>query len=393
MQDYHPSMERQATVGPRDTGHSPIRPWTSASPSWDERADELSSETWSLLQRLPKAELHLHLDGALRVDTAFELARDRAPSSLGGVLTREAVMRCLVGPRVVRDQAELLEGYELPVQLMQDTYALERITSELVEDIAADGTRYAEIRWAPTLHTARGLSLDAGITAVVRGARMGMRRAPGVVIRLVAVVMRSHPPEQGAAMAEAAARFIDDGLTGFDIAGPEAAFPDPLLHRRAFEIARSAGLGITVHAGEWGGAAQVRHALALDPSRIAHGSPAADDPSLQAELRASGVTLDLCPTSNTRAAIVARFEDHPLPRLLRAGVPVTLNTDDRTVSDLSLVREYARAHASLGMTLPELAAMARHAFAAAFLHREEPLRASLLGEFDAFVAAEPQLQG
>ena len=119
----------------------------------------------------------------------------------------------------------------------------------------------------------------------------------------------------------------------------------------AYAIARDGGLGITCHAGEWGGAAQVRRTLELGPSRIAHGSPTIDDPALMAELIARDVTLDLCPTSNVQAAIVPSVAAHPLARLHRAGVPVTLSTDDRTVSDLTLVREYANALEPIGLTL------------------------------------------
>src|SRR4029077_16500276 len=141
---------------------------------------------------------------------------------------------------------------------------------------------------------------------------------------------------------------------GWDLAGPEEAFPDPLVHARAYAAAREAGLRITIHAGEWGGAGQVRRALALDPERIAHGPGAIDDPELCAELTARGVPLDLCPTSNWQAGIVPSIAAHPLARLHRLGVPVTLSTDDTTVSDLSLTEEYERALDLIGLTPAEL---------------------------------------
>ena len=222
-----------------------------------------------------------------------------------------------------RDQAELLAAFDLPLTILQDAEALERAAAELVLDVAADGTIYAEVRWAPALHTRRGLRVRQVLEAVAAGTRRGMAevRAAGgdVEVRLIAVAMRSHSPAQNEVVARAAVAASGDGLVGFDLAGAEAAFPDPLAHRRAFGIARAGGLGITVHAGEWGGPAQVRRALALDPTRIAHGAPAVDDPALMAELTRRGVTLDLCPTSNWQAGLVRRLADHPLPRLLRAG--------------------------------------------------------------------------
>jgi adenosine deaminase len=190
-------------------------------------------------------------------------------------------------------------------------------------------------------------------------------------------------------LAETAARFLNDGLTGWDLAGPEARFPDPQIHAAAFATARGGGLRITLHAGEWGGAPQVRRALAVDPERIAHGPGAIDDPDLCRELIARGVTLDLCPTSNWQAGIVPSLPDHPLARLHRLGVPVTLSTDDTTVSDLTLTDEYERALDQIGLTLPELWAIDRHALDVAFA--EPPTLARLSGEFDAWAAAHPEI--
>jgi adenosine deaminase len=353
----------------------------------DGAEDRLPAATLDLFRRMPKAELHLHLDGSIRPATALELARERG---LDEGMDLEAIRRRLIAPPRCRDQAELLRAFALPVALLQDAEALERVTFELVEDLAADGTRYAEIRWAPTLHLERGLTLEEGIAAVVAGAT-GAAARTGVAVRLIAVALRSHAPELNREMAAQSLRFIDAGLTGFDCAGPEAAFPDPLLHAAAFEVARAGGLGITCHAGEWGGAVQVRRALALAPSRIAHGTPAAGDRTLEAELRERRVTLDLCPTSNVQAGIVRDLASHPLARLHRGGVPVSLSTDDRTVAELTLPREYARAHAVIGLAIRELWSINRHGLEAAFLHHDEELRTDLLGEFDAFAGLEPAL--
>ena len=341
-----------------------------------------------LFARIPKAELHLHLDGSLRPQTALDLARERG---LDEGMDLAAMTARLQAPARVVDQAELLRAFELPIALLQDAPAIERVTHELVEDIAGDGTRYAEIRWGPALHIRGGLDLRASIAAVVAGARSGMA-ATGITIRLIAVALRSHLPDLNLAVALEAARFIDDGLTGFDLAGPEQQFPDPLLNHDAFDAARRAGLGITIHAGEWGGAAQVRRALdAVSPARIAHGAPAAQDEDLMRELKTRGVTLDLCPSSNLQASLFPTAAEFPLARLLRSGVPVTLSTDDRTVSDLTLVSEYELVHSAMGVSVAELWQMNLHALRVAFLHHDEPLRARLIAEFEAFAAAEPAL--
>ena len=334
---------------------------------------------------MPKAELHLHLDGSLRVGTALELGRTR---DIDAPTTWRGMFDALVAPMPCRDQAELLRAFDLPIALMQDAEALERITAELVETKAAEGVRYVEIRWGPLLHVARGLPLEDGIDAVVRGAARAAT-ATGTGVRLSATALRSHDPADNVRLAEAAARFVDRGLTGWDLAGPEAAFPDPLTHGRAFEAARAGGLRITVHAGEWGGADQVRRALVVEPERIAHGEAASDDPALVAELRARGVCLDLCPTSNVQAGIVPSLADHAVARLYRAGAPVTLSTDDTTVSDISLTEEYRRAVGDIGLTLPELWAIDRFALDVAFA--DEAALGPLRDSFDSWAAGIPEL--
>ena len=337
-----------------------------------------------LIEAMPKAELHLHLDGSVRVDTALELARTRdvdAPRDWAEMYD------ALVAPERCADQAELLRAFDLPIALMQDAEALERIAFELVRAKAADNVRYVEIRWGPLLHIAGGLSLEDGIASVSAGARAAARG--GQEVRLICTALRSHDPADNAALAEVAAGFRDRGLTGFDLAGPEEAYPDPLLHRQAFGIARDAGLHITVHAGEWGGAAQVRRALEVEPERIAHGPCAIDDDALCGELIDRGIPLDLCPTSNVQAGVVPSLAHHPLARLHRTGVQVTLSTDDTTVSDISLSEEYAHAVDSIGLTLPELWSIDRGALEAAFA--DESAVARLRQEFDDWAAGVPEL--
>ncbi len=336
----------------------------------------------ALVRAMPKAELHLHLDGSLRIDTALEIARTRevdAPHTFAGM------RNVLVAPDRVTDQAELLAAFDLPIALMQDADALERIAFDMVEDKAREHVRYAEVRWAPLLHTDGGLTSRQVVDAVWKGSAAAARRS-GVEVRLIATLMRNHPPERNLEFVRSLeAGGVPGGLVAVDLAGPEARYPDPALHREAIELARSIGLHVTVHAGEWGGAAQVRRALAMDPERIAHGPGAIDDQSLCHELIERGVTLDLCPTSNWQAGIVPSIAAHPLARLHRLGVSVTLSTDDTTVSDLTLTDEYARALEEIGLTPAELWAIDRNALDVAFA--DEPTLTRLRTEFDDWRAA------
>ena len=342
----------------------------------------------ALVGAMPKAELHLHLDGSLRVDTALEIARTRG---LDAPRTFAEMRGILVGPEQSADQAALLLAFDLPIALMQDAEAIEQVTADLVEDKAADRVRYAEIRWAPLLHTDRGLTGRQVVEATWLGARAAAS-GRDIEVRLIATLMRSHAPERNLAFVrDMADHGIPHGLVAVDLAGQEAAFPDFERHRASIELAREMGLHVTVHAGEWGGAQQVRRALAVDPERIAHGPLAIEDPDLVAELIARGTWLDLCPTSNAQASVVPSLEVHPLRRLLQAGVRVTLNTDDPTVSDVTLSEEYVKAVERISVTVPELWAMDLAAIEAAFC--DEPTKDRLRAGFLAWAASVPEVAG
>lgn len=338
------------------------------------------------LRSLPKAELHQHLDGSLRPETAVELA-----AQVGMDLDLEGARRRMVGPERCRDQAELLGYFDLPIALLQTEAALERAASELVEDLAADGVTYAEIRWAPRLHLLAGLSVAAVIDAVASGVRRAARDAgpDGILVSLIVTAMRSHPPAANVDLARTAGA-SGLPLVGFDLAGPEEAWPAP-PHAAAFVAAREAGLALTAHAGEVPGEQRVREVLDFGVRRVAHGVTAAGDESLLQLLRARGVTLDLCPTSNVQAGIVPNLADHPIGALHRAGVSVTLSTDDRTVTGISLSEEMARTAEAQHLTPDELAEIALNGYARAFAPPSTlaPIRAEAARAWDAWRSSEP----
>ena len=310
---------------------------------------------------LPKAELHQHLDGALRPETAVELA-----AAIGMPLTLDEARTRMVAPERCRDQAELLGYFELPLALLQTAESLERAAAELVEDMRLDGVRYAEVRWAPRLHLERGLSVASVISAVASGVARASAHptlhAP--VIALIVTAMRSHPPSANVQLAQSAAEF-GWPVVGFDLAGPEALWPAP-PHAAAFDAAREVGLGITAHAGEVAGPQRIAEVLDFGVTRIAHGVTAAEDEAILDLLRARDVTLDMCPTSNVQTGSVPSLDAHPVARLHRAEVSVTISTDDRTVSSTTLSHELARTAEALDLTDEELSAIALNAFRRAF---------------------------
>jgi len=323
-------------------------------------ADAVARLTSELLS-LPKAELHQHLDGALRPETAVELAAD-----VGISMTPGEAKRRMVAPAHCANQAELLRYFDLPIALLQTRSALRRAAGELVTTLAEDGIRYGEIRWAPRLHLERGLAVPEVLEAVVEGVAYGVAglgdAAP--LIGLIVTAMRSHPPGANVQLARRAAS-VGWPIVGFDLAGLEAEWPAP-PHAAAFVAAAEGGLALTAHAGEVPGPERVREALALGVTRVAHGVTAIEDESLLALLRERDITLDLCPTSNVQAGIVPSLAAHPLALLHRSGVSVTCSTDDRTVSASTLTGELARVAIAQRLTATELSAIALNAFRRGF---------------------------
>jgi adenosine deaminase len=324
---------------------------------------------------IPKAELHLHLDGSVRPATVLDLARK------DGVPLPTTDLSRLRARLEASDDTPSLAAYiayfELPIAVMQTAPALERVTFELCQDLRADGVRYAEIRYAPWLHVTRGLSLADIIRATLSGWRAGQAET-GIAGGLIITAMRTMPPAQNVALAQAAGRFVGEGVIGFDLAGEEAGHP-PGTHEDAFRLARSLGLNLTIHAGEGAGAESVRQAIALGAVRIGHGVRAQEDPDVVEMAKDAGVEFDTAPTSNAQTKAVPRLADHPLPRYFRQGIKVTISTDSRTVSRTTLANEYLKAARVLGCSRAEIWAMNLQALDGAFA--DPMLKARLRQEF------------
>jgi len=335
------------------------------------------------VQAIPKAELHLHLDGSVRPQTVLELAKQDGvplptddPEKLRDFLEANDNTASLV---------EYIGYFELPIAVLQTVPALERATYELCEDLAKDHVRYAEIRYGPWLHVQRGLSLTDVIRAVLSGWSQG-QKAFGLEGGIIATALRDMPPAQNLSLAQVAGRFVSQGVIGFDLAGDEAGHP-PILHQDAFRLARSLGLSITIHAGEAAGPESVRQAIAMGALRLGHGVRAQEDAEVMAMIKEDGIELDMAPTSNAQTKAVRRLQDHPLRRFYEQGIKVTISTDSRTVSDITLAREYQNAIRVIGCSPAQVWAMNLQALDGGF--GDKATRARLRGEF---VDAEARLR-
>ena len=265
----------------------------------------------------------------------------------------------MVAPDRTPSQSAYIAYFDDAIAVLQTEAALERAALELGIDSAAENVDYLEVRWAPRLHMRRGLTIPKVIAAVLAG----LEAAPLQAVAIVCA-MRQHSPEDNIELAREAGRFGGRGVVGFDLAGDEIRYR-AAPQQPAFEAARAAGLRLTCHAGEAGDPSNVEEALTLGVERIAHGLIGAREPRIVDRLRAEGVVLDLCPTANWKCKAVPGLAEHPLPRLIRAGVRCTISTDSRTVADTTLSREFELA-AGMGLSDEELTRCNEVAYEARF---------------------------
>lgn len=338
----------------------------------------------ALLRRLPKAELHCHLDGSLRPATMLALAAERG-------VTLPATDAAALGAYMEVTDAKNLEDYlarfAVTLSIMQDADAIARVAEELVLDAAADGVRYLEVRFAPHLSTQRGLTSDDVMAAWMAGMQRGARTT-GTVARAIVCALRHGPVSVSVQMAELAVAWKGRGVVAFDLAGGEAGHRAS-DHRAAFDVARKADLAITCHAGEAWGPDSVREALYdCGAHRIGHGTRLIEDASLLQYVNDRRIPVEICLTSNVQTHATPAFAAHPARTYFKRGVVLSLNTDNTLMSGVTLSEEYARAAEHLRFSLQDLCVIARQSFESAFIPWEE--RRALLDavgpELDAIAA-------
>ncbi|HEY5111347.1 MAG TPA: adenosine deaminase [Acidimicrobiales bacterium] len=307
--------------------------------------------TPAIIKRAPKVLLHEHLDGGLRPETVLELARDvnykELPTSDPTELAKWFIVDA-PGSDLVR----YLEGFAHTTAVMQTKDQLERVAAESALDLARDGIVYAEVRFAPELHVAGGLTLHEVVRAVLDGFALGVKEAEseGHVIIVRAILSAMRQASLSETIAELAVSFRDEGVCGFDIAGPEDGFP-PTKHLRAFHLIQREDFHLTIHAGEAFGLPSIWEAVQFcNAERLGHGVRIVDDISvvngkhelgrLANYVRDRRIPLEVCPTSNVHTGAAASIAAHPIDLLKRLRFRVTLNTDNRLMSGISLSSEF-----------------------------------------------------
>ncbi|MGM9572561.1 MAG: adenosine deaminase [bacterium] len=323
-----------------------------------------------MMQDMAKIELHVHLDGSLRPETVLELAGERKLALPSYDLT--ALTDCLKAPVNCVSLEDYLQRFRLPLDILQDEESLERCAYELGEDLAREQVIYAEIRYAPLLHIKRNLKPKKVVAAVLRGLERA-RADYGLHFGVLLCCMRSGDAAVNKDVVRLAGDFYGGGVVGLDLAGDEFHFP-VWQQKEVFSFAQGASLPYTIHAGEAAGADSIWAAVKLGASRIGHGVRACEDRELVEFLNKEAIALEMCLTSNLQTKAVTKLAEHPLDRYYRAGLKVTVNTDNRTVSGTDLSKEYALIQEAFHWESHDFAAVNKNALAASFADSDTKAR-------------------
>lgn len=310
-------------------------------------------------------ELHLHLDGALRPKTVWELAQLQQVNLPSRSI--EETKEMMEVPENCKTLSEYLERFDLPLLVLQQEEAIERVAYELVEDLVKLSVEYAEIRFAPQLSTKKGLSQEQVVEAAIRGVQRGMKEYPSIRVGLILCCMRGDDlVYENMETIEVAHKYLGDVICAVDLAGAESLFETDLFED-VFTKASMYKIPMTIHAGEADGPESIWKALSYGTKRIGHGIAAIQDPKLIEKLIEDQVTLEICVTSNVHTKVVESLEAHPVRKLFDAGVRVTINSDNMTVSDTNIWKEKEIVKQAFHFKEEEWKQMEQYAKEAAFL--------------------------
>lgn len=320
---------------------------------------------------LPKVELHLHLDTSL----SFEAAVQLKPS-----LTREVFLRDYVAPEKCLNLADFLSRVPRILELLQTERGLQLLTQEMFRQLADDHMLYAELRFAPLLHTQQGLA-PKDIVRIIEAAADEGSKATGIETRLILCSLRHFSADQSMETVQLVDQFKGSRVAAFDLAGDEAGYP-LATHLEAFRFAKDRHIAITSHAGEASGAQSVWETLdQVQPDRLGHGVRSIEDPALVARLKQMQIHLEMCPTCNVQLEVFPTYPEHCIDSLYREGLSLGISTDNRTLTPVTLTREYEKMAATFGWGKQDFQKCNVNALKAAFV--PQPIKDDLLRRLNA----------
>ncbi len=310
----------------------------------------------TIVKRLPKVELHLHLDGSVRISTVAELLN---------ISYEEAYLQ-MVCDKNTHSLTDYLMKFDLPIKVMQTKENLKRVTKELLEDLKKEHVIYVELRFAPSLHTKEGLSQKQVVEAIVEE----IREEEGITCNLILCCLRNHlENEKNFETVEVAKSFLNHGVVALDLAGDESKYPTQLF-QKLFEKARELGVPYTIHAGEASSYHSILEALRFGAVRIGHGIATIENQGLMNTLKEDKILLEVCPQSNVDTDIVTEKKKHPIKQLF-SNVPISINTDNRTVSNITLTEEYEDLMKLFDFTIDDIKTCNLNAIKSSFLNEQE----------------------
>jgi adenosine deaminase len=331
--------------------------------------------SFELLHSLPKTDLHCHLDGSLRLDTILELAR--AQQVKLPTFDRAELFKLLYAGDNVSSLDEYLKAFDVTLSVLQTEAALERAAFELAEDAHRENVRYLEVRYSPVLHTREGLRPAQVVEAVLRGLRHA-KRTLGIRYGLILCAIRSLGPESSWRIAELCVAFKNRGVVGFDLAGSEVNYPAK-THRPAFQLVIDNNINCTAHAGESFGPDSVHQAIhKCGAHRIGHGTRTVESGDLLNYVNDHRIPLEVCPSSNIQTRAATSWETHPVDFFVDYGLRVTINTDNRLITDTTVTKELFLCHQHYGWSLATIKEIIIAGFKSAFMPYRE--KADLLAE-------------
>ncbi len=344
-------------------------------------AAPLPPVTEALVRALPKTDLHCHLDGSLRLGTILELAerqRVRLPAD-----TPEGLAKAIHMGEICASLKDYLVAFDVTLAVLQTEEALFRAAHELALDCAAENVRYLEVRYSPVLHTRQGLKPTTILDAVLEGLRAA-KRETGITSNVIVCGIRQMDPQTSVRLAELAVAYKGKGVVGFDLAGAEEGHP-ARKHREAIQLILDNNVNVTIHAGEAYGPESVAQALHwCGAHRIGHGVRLRESGDLLNYVNDHRIPLEMCPSSNVQTRSVAGFESHPLKFYFDFGLRVTVNTDNRLITDTTATKELLIAHERMGFTLGDLCTVLVQGFKSTFLPFRE--KQELLRDVNAQIA-------